>query len=370
MRSRRRGGHGAVPYFSGICRFERLLLEPLCDESVSGHAKTDPPPLGLATSVSLGLFCEPLIKHAAGDSIRAGQLQLGGVILGAVAALLRDSNRLTQLRGSEPTRRTNLTVVVDDGFVLIHAHPVADHERTRERPHITHTVFGAEGVQAGLLIDLAGDCLFKVFAGVNETGDEGKTVGVPLAVIRQQHALAVAAGHQRHDGRFNAGEHHLAGGGAADSLGAEGRLLTAVCGVAHVDEVVAACQGGGVVGAAFRVVVDRVVAETTGGGAHPRVVQVGGDLREGFVLAVEYVYLRPVLLCLATLLCFDAVGGGANHAARQDSVLGQRLGGIATGQVVQGSVVVEEGLSRAGDEQVAQRVSASGRVSISGRVFR
>lgn len=123
-------------------------------------------------------------------------------------------------------------------------------------------------------------------------------------------------------------------------------------------------------GAAFRVVVDRVVAETAGGGVHPRVVQVGGDLREGFVLAVEYVHLCPDLPCLAVLLCFDAVGGGANHAARQDSVLGQRLGSIATGQVVQGSVVVEEGLSRAGDEQVAQRVSASGRVSISGRVFR
>ncbi len=123
-------------------------------------------------------------------------------------------------------------------------------------------------------------------------------------------------------------------------------------------------------GAAFRVVVDRVVAETTGGGAHPRVVQVGGDLREGFVLAIEHVHLRPVLLCLTVLLRICAIGGGANHAARQDSVLGQRLGGIATGQVVQGSVVVEEGLSRAGDEQVAQRVSASGRVSISGRVFR
>ena len=321
--------------------------------------------MGLATSVSLGLFCEPLIKHAAGDSIRAGQLQLGGVILGAVAALLRNGNRLTQLRGGEPARRTNLTVVVDDRFVLIHARPVANHERARERPHITHTVLGAEGVQAGLFVDFAGNRLFEVFTRINESGDEGKTVGVPLAVIRQQHALAVAAGHQRHHGGFNAGEHHLAGGGAADALRAEGRLLTAVCGVAHVDEVVAACQGGGVVGAAFRVVVHRVVAETTGGGAHPRVVQVGGDLREGFVLAVEYVHLRP-----AVLLRVSTVGGRANHAARQDSVLGQRLGGIATGQVVQGSVVVEEGLSRAGDEQVAQRVSASGRVSISRRVFR
>ena len=113
-------------------------------------------------------------------------------------------------------------------------------------------------------------------------------------------------------------------------------------------------------GAAFRVVVDRVVAETTGGGAHPRVVQVGGDLCEGFVLAVEHVHLCPVLLCLAALLCFNAVGGGANHAARQDSVLSQRLGSIVTGQVVQGSVIVEEGFPFAGDEQVAQCVSVSG----------
>ena len=337
-----------------------MLLEPLCDESVSGHAKTNPPPLGLATSVSLGLFGEPLIKHATGDSIRAGQLQLGGVILVAVAALLRNRNRLTQLRGGKPARRTDLTVMVNDGFVLIHSRPVADHERARERPHITHAVFGAEGVQAGLFVDLAGNCLFEVFTGVNESGDERETIRVPLAVIRQQHALAVAAGHQRHDGGLNAGEHHLAGGGAADTLRAEGRLLTAVGGVAHVDEVVAACQGGGVVGAAFRVVVDRVVAEATSGGVHPRVVQVGGDLREGFVLAVEYVHLRPVLLCLAALLCFDAVDGGANHAARQDGVLGQRLGSIATGQVVQGSVIVEEGFPFAGDEQVAQCVSVSG----------
>ena len=317
--------------------------------------------MGLATSVSLGLFGEPLIKHAAGDRIRAGQLQLGGVVLGAVAALLRNGNRLTQLRGGEPAGGTNLTVVVDDGFVLIHARPVANHERARERPHITHTVFGAEGVQAGLFVDFAGDCLFKVFAGVNETGDEGKTVGVPLAVIRQQHALAVAAGHQRHDGGLNAGEHHLAGCGAADSLRAEGRLLTAVGGVAHVDEVVTACQGGGVVGAAFRIIMDRVVAETAGGGVHPRVVQVGGDLREGFVLAIEHVHLCP-----AVLLRICTVGGGANHAVRQDSVLGQRLGSIATGQVVQGSVIVEEGLPRAGDKQVARR----GVRNSLGRMFR
>ena len=178
---------------------------------------------------------------------------------------------------------------------------------------------------------------------------------MPLAVIRQQHALAVAAGHQRHHGGFNAGEHHLAGGGAADALGAEGRFLAAVCGVAHVDEVVAACQGGGVVGAAFRVIVDRVVAETTGGGAHPRGVQVGGYLRESFVLAVEHVHL-----CLTILLGVSTVGGGANYTARKDSLFGQRLGSIVTGQVVQGSVIAEEGFPFAGDEQVARCVSVSG----------
>ena len=324
-------------------------MDPLCDENVSGHAKTDPPPLGLATSVSLGLFCEPLINHATGNGIRAGQLQLGGVILVAVTALLRNSNRLTQLGGGEPACGTNLTVVMDDGFVLIHTRPVANHERTRERPHITHAVLGAQGVQAGLLVDFASNRLFKVFAGVNETGDKGEAVGVPLAVIRQQHALAVAAGHQRHHGGFNAGEHHLAGGCAADALGAEGCLLATVGGVAHVDEIVAACQGGGVVGAAFRVIVDRIVAETTGGGAHPRGVQVGGNLHEGFILAVEHVHLCP-----AVLLRVGTVGGGADHTARKDSLFGQRLGSIVTGQVVQGSVVVEEGFPFAGDEQVAQ----------------
>ena len=324
-------------------------MDPLCDESVSGHAKTDPPPLGLATSVSLGLFCEPLINHAAGNGVRAGQLQLGGVVLVAVAALLRNGNRLTQLRGGEPARRTNLTVVVDDRFVFVHAHPVANHERTRERPHITHAVFGAEGVQAGLFVDLAGNRPFEVFTRINKASNKGEAVRVPLAVIRQQHALAVAAGHQRHDGGLNAGEHHLAGGGAADSLRAEGRLLAAVCGVAHVNEVVAACQGGGVVGAAFRVIMDRVVAEATGGGVHPRVVQVGGNLREGFVLTIEHVHL-----CLTILLGDGTVGGGANHATRKDSVFGQRLGSIVTGQVVQGSVIVEEGFSRAGNQQVAQ----------------
>ena len=330
-------------------------MDPLCDENVSGHAKTDPPPLGLATSVSLGLFCEPLINHATGNGIRAGQLQLGGVILVAIAALLRNCNRLTQLGGGKPACGTNLAIMMDDGFILIHARPVANHERARERPHITHAVLGAEGMQAGLLVDFASDCLFEVLARVNEPGDEGKAVGVPLAVIRQQHALAVAAGHQRHHGGFDAGEHHLAGGCAADALGAEGRLLAAVCGVAHVNEVVAACQGGGVVGAAFRVIVDRIVAETTGGGAHPRGVQVGGNLREGFVLTIEHVHL-----CLTILLGVGTVGGGANHATRKDSVFGQRLGSIVTGQVVQGSVIVEEGFPFAGDEQVARCVSVSG----------
>ncbi len=335
-------------------------MNPLCDESVSGHAKTDPPPLGLATSVSLGLFCEPLINHAAGDGVRAGQLQLGGVVLVAVAALLRNSNRLTQLSGGEPACGTNLTVVMDDRFVLIHAHPVANHERTRERPHITHTVLGAEGMQAGFFVDFAGDCLFKVFAGVNKSGNEGEPVGVPLAVIRQQHALAVAAGHQRHHGGFNAGEHHLARGGAADSLRAEGRLLAAVGGVAHIDEVVAACQGGGVVGAAFRVLVDRVVAEATAGGAYPRGVQVGGDLREGFVLAVEHVHLRPAILLCGILLGIGTVGGGTDDAARKDRLFGQQLGSIVTGQVVQGSVIVEEGFPFTGNEQVTRCVSVSG----------
>lgn len=311
--------------------------------------------MGLATSVSLGLFCEPLINHAAGNGVRAGQLQLGGVVLVAIAALLRNSNRLTQLSGGEPAGGTNLTIVMNDRFVLIHTRPVANHERARERPHITHTVFGAQGVQAGLLVDFASDCLFEVLARVNETGDEGETVGVPLAVIRQQHALAVAAGHQSHHGGFDAGEHQLAGGGAADALGAEGCLLATVGGVAHVDEIVAACQGGGVVGATFRVIVDRVVAETTGGGAHPRVVQVSGDLREGFILTVEHVHL-----CLTILLGVGTVGGGANYTARKDGLFGQRLGSIVTGQVVQGSVIVEEGFPFAGDEQVARCVSVSG----------
>ena len=305
--------------------------------------------MGLATSVSLGLFREPLINHAASDSVRAGQLQFCGVVLVAVAALLRKSNCLTQLSGGKPAGGTNLTIVMNDSFVLIHTHPVANHERTRERPHITHTVLGAQGVQTGFFVDFTGNRLLKIFAGVNETGDESETVGVPLAVIRQQHALAVAAGHQRHHGGFNAGEHHLAGGGAADALGAEGRLLATVGGVAHVNEVVAACQGGGVVGAAFWVIVDRVIAETADGGAHPRVVQLGGNLREGFVLAVNHVHL-----CRAILLHVIAVSGGTDYAVRQDSFLRQQFGRITTGQIVHGSLIVEEGFPFARNEQVAQ----------------
>jgi len=146
-------------------------------------------------------------------------------------------------------------------------------------------------------------------------------------------------------------------GGAPDSLRAEGGLLAAVGGVAHLDQVVAACQGGGVVGAAFRVLVDRVVPEATAGGAHPRIIQVSGDLREGFILTVEHVHLRTTIL-----LGVSTVGGGANHATRQDSFLRQRLGSIVTGQVVHGSVSVEKGFPFARNEQVAWRVSISGRV--------
>ena len=108
-------------------------------------------------------------------------------------------------------------------------------------------------------------------------------------------------------------------------------------------------------GAAFRVVVDRVVAEAASGGVHLRVVQVGGDLSEGFVLTVEHVHL-----CLTILLCVGTVGGGADYTARKDSLFGQGLGSIVTGQVVQGSAIVEEGFPFAGDEQVARCVSVSG----------
>ena len=113
-------------------------------------------------------------------------------------------------------------------------------------------------------------------------------------------------------------------------------------------------------GAALRVVVDRVVAEATAGGAHLRVVQVGGDLREGFVLAVEHEHLCPAILLCSILLCVRTVGGGANHAACKDCLFGQRLGSITTGQVVQGSVIVEEGFPFTGNEQVTRCVSVSG----------
>ncbi len=110
-------------------------------------------------------------------------------------------------------------------------------------------------------------------------------------------------------------------------------------------------------GAAFRVIMDRVVAEATAGGVHPRVVQVGGDLREGFVLAVEHVHL-----CLTILLGVSTVDGGADYAARKDRIFGQRLSSIVTGQVVHGSVIVEEGFPFAGKEQVARCMSISGSV--------
>lgn len=217
--------------------------------------------MGLATSVALGLFGEPVIQHTTGHGVGAGQLKLGGVVLPAIAAFLRDGNRLAQLLGGKPAGGTNLAIVMNDGFVLVHARPVANHERTRERPHIAHAVFGAEGVQADFFVDFTGDCLFEVFARVDEPGNKCETVGVPLAVIGQEHALAVAAHDQAHDGRFDAGKDHFAGGGAADTLRTEGRLLATVGGVPHFDEVVAAGQGGCVVGAAFRVLVDRVVEE-------------------------------------------------------------------------------------------------------------
>ena len=113
-------------------------------------------------------------------------------------------------------------------------------------------------------------------------------------------------------------------------------------------------------GAALRVVVDRVVAEATAGGAHPRVVQVGGDLREGFILAVKHVHLCLTILLRGIFLRNSVVGGGADDAARKDRLFGQRLGSIVTGQVVQGSVIVEEGFTLAGNEQVARRTGISG----------
>ena len=316
--------------------------------------------MGLATSVALGLFGEPVIQHTTGHGVGAGQLKLGGVVLPAIAAFLRDGDRLAQLLGGKPAGGSNFTVVVNDGLVLVHGHPIADHERAREGPHIAHAVLGAEGVQTGFFVDFTGNSLLEVLARVDEPGNKCETVGVPLAVIGQEHALAVAAHDQAHDGRFDAGKDHFAGGGAADSLGAEGRLLATVGGVAHVDEVVAACQGGGVVGAAFRVLVDRVVAEATAGGAHPRIIQVGGGLREGFVLAVEHMHLHPAILLCGILLGVRTVGSGTDDAAGKDRLFGQRLGSITTGQVVQGPVIVEEGFPFARNEQITRRVSVSG----------
>lgn len=83
--------------------------------------------------------------------------------------------------------------------------------------------------------------------------------------------------------------------------------------------------------------------------------QLCGDLREGFVLAVEHEHLRRTVLLLVS-----AVSGGANHAACKDCLFGQRLGSITTGQVVQGSVIVEEGFPFTGNEQVTRCVSVSG----------
>ena len=108
---------------------------------------------------------------------------------------------------------------------------------------------------------------------------------------------------------------------------------------------------------------DRVVAESTGGGTHPRVVQVGGDLREGFILAVKHVHLCLTILLRGIFLRNSVVGGGTDDAARKDRLFGQRLGSITTGQVVQGSVIVEEGFPLAGNEQVTRCVSVSGCVS-------
>ena len=88
--------------------------------------------------------------------------------------------------------------------------------------------------------------------------------------------------------------------------------------------------------------------------------QLCGKLREGFVLAVKHVHLCLTILLRGIFLRNSVVGGGANHAACQDSLFGQRLGSTSTGQVVQGSVIAEEGFPFAGDEQVTRCVSVSG----------
>ena len=72
--------------------------------------------------------------------------------------------------------------------------------------------------------------------------------------------------------------------------------------------------------------------------------------------------LSPGVCTVGVVLGVSTVGGGANHATRQDSFLRQRLGSIVTGQVVHGSVSVEKGFPFARNEQVAWRVSISGRV--------
>lgn len=88
--------------------------------------------------------------------------------------------------------------------------------------------------------------------------------------------------------------------------------------------------------------------------------QLCGDLREGFVLAVEHEHLRRTILLRGIFLRNSVVGGGTDDAARKDRLFGQQLGSIVTGQVVQGSVIVEEGFPFAGNKQVARRVSVRG----------
>ncbi len=88
--------------------------------------------------------------------------------------------------------------------------------------------------------------------------------------------------------------------------------------------------------------------------------QLCGKLREGFVLAVKHVHLCLTILLRGIFLRNSVVGGGTDDAARKDRLFGQRLGSIVTGQVVQGSVIVEEGFPLAGNEQVTRRVNVSG----------
>ena len=78
-----------------------------------------------------------------------------------------------------------------------------------------------------------------------------------------------------------------------------------------------------------------------------------------FIILLRGVLLRGVLLH-GIFLHIRTVGGGADDAARKDRLFGQQLGAIVTGQVVQSSVIVEEGFPLAGNEQVARRVSVSG----------